>query len=67
MNDLDVAKCVSVGDSEMDLSMHVEGSRFIGFNPSRDSSVVAFARAGIPVVVEKDLRAILPLLGFDDD
>ena len=67
MNDLDVARCVCVGDSEMDLSMHVEGSRFIGFNPSRDSSVVAFARAGIPVVVEKDLRAILPLLGFDDD
>ena len=67
MNDLDVARCVCVGDSEMDLSMHVEGSRFIGFNPSRDSSVVAFASAGIPVVVEKDLRAILPLLGFDDD
>jgi len=67
INDLDVARCVCVGDSEMDLSMHVEGSRFIGFNPSRDSSVVAFARAGIPVVVEKDLRAILPLLGFDDD
>jgi len=67
INDLDGARCVCVGDSEMDLSMHVEGSRFIGFNPSRDSSVVAFARAGIPVVVEKDLRAILPLLGFDDD
>ena len=67
INDLDVARCVCVGDSEMDLSMHVEGSRFIGFNPSRDSSVVAFASAGIPVVVEKDLRAILPLLGFDDD
>ena len=67
MNDLDVARCVSVGDSEMDLSMHVEGSRFIGFNPSRDSSVEAFAKASVPVVVEKDLRAILPLLGFEDD
>ena len=34
MNHLDVGGCVSVGDSEMDLSMHVDGSRFIGFNPT---------------------------------
>ena len=64
MNGLDASGCVSVGDSEMDLSMHVEGSRFIGFNPSRQSSTDAFATAGVPVVVEKDLRAILPLMGF---
>jgi phosphoserine phosphatase len=67
MNGLKAAKCVSVGDSEMDLSMHVAGSRFIGFNPSRASSVDAFEHAGVPVVVEKDLRAILPLLGFERD
>ena len=64
MNGLDASGCVSVGDSEMDLSMHVEGSRFIGFNPSRQSSTEAFATAGVPVVVEKDLRAILPFMGF---
>jgi HAD superfamily PSPase-like hydrolase len=64
MNGHDAVNCVSVGDSEMDLSMHVEGSRFIGFNPSRDSSKEAFASAGVPVVQEKDLRAILPLMGF---
>ena len=46
------------------LSMHVEGSRFIGVYPSRQSSTDAFATAGVPVVVEKDLRAILPLMGF---
>ena len=29
MNNLDAEGCVSVGDSEMDLSMHIEGSRFL--------------------------------------
>ena len=48
----------------MDLSMQVEGSRFIGFNPSRESSRTAFAEAGVPVVVEKDLRLLRPLLGL---
>ena len=47
MNDLDAAGCVSVGDSEMDL-VHVDGSRFIGFNPSRDSSVGAFREGSCP-------------------
>ena len=53
---------VSVGDSEMDLSMRVPGSRFIGFCPSRESSHWAFAEAEVEVVHERDLRAILPLL-----
>ena len=65
MNDLEAKDCVSVGDSEMDLSMMVEGSRFIGFNPTRDSSKEAFETAGVPVVNVKDLQAILPLMGFD--
>lgn len=62
MNDLDVGDCVSVGDSEMDLSMHVDGSRFIGFNPTRDTSIEAFNSADIDVVHSKDLRDILPHL-----
>ena len=64
MNGFDAADCVSVGDSEMDLSMQIDGSRFIGFNPSRQSSKDAFADAGVPVVEKKDLCEILPLMGF---
>ena len=65
MNGFEAKDCVSVGDSEMDLSMMVDGSRFIGFNPTRDSSREAFEDAGVPVVVVKDLTAILPLMGFE--
>jgi len=65
MNGFEAKDCVSVGDSEMDLSMMVDGSRFIGFNPTRDSSKEAFEDAGVPVVFVKDLTAILPLMGFE--
>ena len=64
MNGFKPEQCVSVGDSEMDLSMRVEGSRFIGFNPTRDSSHAAFEKAEVPVVNTKDLRDILPHLGM---
>ena len=53
---------VSVGDSEMDLSMMIEGSKFIGFNPSRDSSIKAFTDANVPMVMEKDLSKILDFI-----
>jgi HAD superfamily PSPase-like hydrolase len=65
MNGLEAKDCVSVGDSEMDLSMQIEGSRFIGFNPSRASLSEAFVKSNVPIVVEKDLRAIRPFLGLD--
>ena len=65
MNGLDAKNCVSVGDSEMDLSMHIDGSRFIGFNPTRESSIHAFESADIDVVHGKDLRAILPYLNIE--
>jgi len=65
MHGFDSQTVLSVGDSEMDLSMHVEGSRFIGFNPTRESSQSAFEAADIDVVYGKDLRAILPLLQLD--
>ncbi|DAC70358.1 MAG TPA: HAD family hydrolase [Candidatus Poseidoniales archaeon] len=64
MNGHEAGDCVSIGDSEMDLSMQVEGSQFIGFCPTRDSSKEAFANAGVPVVTTRDLTAILPLMGF---
>ena len=64
MQGFNAADCISVGDSEMDLSMQVEGSRFIGFNPTRESSKQAFAAAGVPVIYEKNLMAIKPHLGL---
>ena len=42
-------ECISVGDSEMDLSMHIDGSRFIGFCPTRESSFKAFEEATLLV------------------
>ena len=65
MNNLDAKNCVSVGDSEMDLSMQVEGSRFIGFNPNRESSIDAFNSAGVQVIHRKDLREILQFLNIE--
>ena len=58
MHDLSAEEVASVGDSEVDLSMHVEGSTFIGFNPTRKSSFDAFAEAGVPIVESRDLRDI---------
>lgn len=64
MQGFEPSMCVSVGDSEMDLSMMVDGSRFIGFNPSRQSSTDAFAKANVPVVIEKDLGLLRAMLGL---
>ena len=65
MHGFEAKDCVSVGDSEMDLSMQVEGSRFIGFNPSRESSLSAFKDSGVPIVFEKDLLKLKPHLGLN--
>ena len=65
MQGFEAKDCVSVGDSEMDLSMQVEGSGFIGFNPSRESSLAAFKAAGVPIVHEKNLLMLKPLLGLE--
>jgi phosphoserine phosphatase len=65
MQGFDAEDCVSVGDSEMDLSMQVEGSLFIGFNPSRESSLSAFENAGVPIVFEKNLLNLKPYLGLE--
>ena len=48
----------------MDLSMRVEDSTFIGFNPQRDAAKQAFAEAGIQVVNSKDLNDLRPYLGL---
>ena len=65
MQGFEAKDCVSVGDSEMDLSMQVKGSRFIGFNPSRESSLSAFENAGVPIVLEKNLLNLKPYLGLE--
>ena len=64
MQGLQANECVSIGDSEMDLSMQVDGSGFIGFNPSRESSIEAFKNAGVPIVYEKNLLNLKPYLGL---
>lgn len=65
MKDLSPEGLVSIGDSEMDLSMRVDSCRFIGFNPSRDSSTIAFEEAGVPIVHSKNLADLRPFLGLD--
>ena len=62
INGFEPAGVVSVGDYSTDLSMQVEGSRFIGFNPSGQRAISDFENAGAPIVVEKDLRGIWPHL-----
>ena len=62
INEFDPAGVVSVGDYSTDLSMQVEDSRFIGFNPASQRAISDFENAGVPIVVEKDLREIWPYL-----
>ena len=67
---LDLIDCspenlVSIGDSVMDLSMRVKGSRFIGFNPARQSAIDGFEEAGVPVVMGKNMDLLRPYLNLD--
>ena len=39
--------------------MMIDGSHFIGFNPSRDSSIKAFEASNVPIIYEKNLMKIL--------
>ena len=54
----------AIGDSSMDLSMRVEDSTFIGFNPQRETAKVAFAEAGVLVVDSNDCNDLRPYLGL---
>ena len=62
INSFSPNRIVSVGDSGSDLSMMIEGSSFIGFNPAGTWSADAFKEAGVPVVKSRDLRDIWPIL-----
>ena len=67
INDLMPEEITSVGDSGSDISMRIEGSRFIGFNPGATWSLDAFKRASVPIVESDDLRSIWPLLFEGED
>lgn len=58
-------KIWSIGDSSTDLSMQIPNSNFIGFNPARQRSHDAFKNANVPIVLERDLRMIWPII-FDE-
>jgi len=58
----DEKKVFSVGDSSTDLSMKIGDSNFIGFNPVRERAIHAFEGSNVPIVFEKDLRKIWPLI-----
>ena len=58
----DSKKIFSVGDSSTDLSMKIGKSNFIGFNPVRERAILEFEKAGVPIVFEKDLREIWPII-----
>ena len=62
INGFDSSEIISVGDSSSDLSMMIEGSQFVGFNPRRTRAKVAFEEAGVPIIAEKDLRLIWPYI-----
>ena len=62
INGFDASEIISVGDSSSDLSMMIEGSQFVGFNPRRTRAKVAFEEAGVPIIAEKDLRLIWPYI-----
>jgi len=64
MIDCPPERLVCVGDSSMDLSMHIEGSTFIGFNPQRETAKSAFAKANVPVIESKNLDDLRPFLGL---
>lgn len=66
INNMEPAGIFSVGDSSTDLSMMIDGSSFIGFNPARDLARDSFREAGVPVVEGNDLRDIWPHI-FDGE
>ena len=66
INEINPATIVSVGDSGPDLSMMIEGSSFVGFNPIRADAEDTFSKAGVSIVKSRDLREIWnPIFGED--
>ena len=62
IHDFDPKNVFSVGDSSTDLSMKIGNSKFIGFNPIRERAIQEFEKADVPIIYEKDLREIWPII-----
>jgi phosphoserine phosphatase len=62
INGFEPKQVCSVGDNHTDLSMMIPGSRFIGFNPSKEMAFNGFQKAGVPIVEGNDCRDIWPHL-----
>jgi len=67
INGFNPSEIISIGDSSSDLSMMIGGSQFIGFNPRRERAKLAFEAAGVPIIVERDLRLIWPIIFPGED
>ena len=50
INGFEPSQIVSVGDSSTDLSMKIEGSKFIGFNPRRERAPVSYTHLTLPTI-----------------
>jgi len=66
INNLKSENVISVGDSSTDLSMKVDESKFIGFNPARERAVEEFEKARVSIVYNRDLRDLWPIM-FDGE
>jgi phosphoserine phosphatase len=66
IQDIEPHQICSVGDNHTDLSMRIPGSRFIGFNPSKQMAYDGFNEAGVPIVEGNDCRNLWPHL-FPDE
>ena len=62
INGFEPQQVCSVGDNHTDLSMMIPGSRFIGFNPSKEMAFTGFKEAGVPIVEGNDCRELWPHL-----
>ena len=66
INGFQASKIWTVGDSGTDLSMQIQNSNFIGFNPARERSMNEFTKANVPVIIEKDLTKIWKIIFSED-
>jgi phosphoserine phosphatase len=62
INGFEPQEICSVGDNHTDLSMMIPGSRFIGFNPSKEMAFEGFREAGVPIVEGNECRDLWPHL-----
>lgn len=62
INEISADEIISIGNSLNDLSMKIDGSHFVGFNPSQERCIDGFNAAGVEIIYEKDLRLLWPFI-----